>query len=460
MMASRLFWERNRARPEQLAPERPCPWDIWDTWLYLAGRGTGKTRTAAEWLAWKAVSNKHTYWAIVAPTFADGRDTCVEGESGILGILHRYGAVRSWNRSQGKIELLNGSTIQIFSAEKPERLRGPQFHGAWCDEMAAWQYMRETWDQLQFTLRLPQMHPQVLISTTPKPLPLIRELLTDPHVVITRGSTFDNAKNLAPAALRKLLGKYGDTELGRQELYGEVLDEVKGALWKMSQIEADRMGRLALDKGGRYPVFDPSKIMRRLVAVDHAVSDTEDSDEHGIIVCSRDRNGHGYVEHDLSMRGDPTDWAKEAIRAFDEYKCDAVVVERNQGGDMVAATLRVLRPNLPIIEVTANDSKRLRAEPVAMMYERHSISHVGVFGELETQITTWVPDVTKKSPDRMDALVHCLTELMEVGGAQQYLDAIAVTCQHCNMPNVRTAKTCFSCGQPIEPREGRPDGTD
>ena len=450
LLAARLFWSTERARPEQLPPERPAPWSLWEIWLYLAGRGAGKTRTAAEWLAWQAVKYEKTRWAIVAPTFADGRDTCVEGESGILDILHRYGAVRAWNRSQGKIVLNNGSIIQIFSAEKPERLRGKQHHGAWCDEMAAWKYMRETWDQLMFGLRLPQLTPQVMVSTTPKPLPLIRELLLDPLAVISRGSTFDNAKNLAATQLRRLLAKYGDTQQGRQELYGEVLDDVQGALFKIAQIEGDRMGRLSPDQGAIYPQFNPREITRRLVSLDHAVSDTEDSDEHGIIIASRDRHGHAYVEYDYTMRGGPSEWAAEVVRVFDLHECDAVLVERNQGGDMVAATLRVVRPNLPIIQVTAKESKELRAEPVAIMYEQHMVSHVGVFGELETQMTTWVPHTGMDSPDRMDALVHVIAELLEIGGAQQYLDALALTCPHCQMPNIRSATSCFSCGGTLE----------
>lgn len=411
---------------EQLPPEGD-----WSTWLYLAGRGAGKTRTAAEWLAYNAIVTPRSRWAIVAPTFGDGRDTCVEGESGVLAVLNRYGAVQGYNRSQGQIKLRNKSIMQIFSAEEPERLRGPQFHGAWCDELAAFRYMTEAWDQLQFGLRLGS-HPQVCVTTTPKPRKLVMELLDDPTTVVTRGSTFDNAKNLAPSALLKYKAKYEGTRLGRQELYGEVLTDTEGALWTQTLIDLHRVSKL------------PNDVVRRVIAVDPAATSNADSDETGIVICSRNRDGHGFVEADVSMRGTPIEWATRVVNAFDEHECDVVLVETNQGGEMVAATLRTVRPNLPIREIHASKGKRTRAEPVSALYEQGRVHHVGVLDKLETQLTTWTPD-DPKSPDRLDALVHALNELMQHGGAQAYLRSLAIVCG-CGFPNSKDSEVCGGCG--------------
>jgi len=214
-----VAWETDLARPEQL----PSDDEDWSIYLYLAGRGAGKTRTAAEWLAWEATTQNNTRWAIVAPTFGDVRDVCAEGESGIINILRSYGSLLDYNRSQGAITLTNGSKIKLFSADEPDRLRGPQHHGAWCDELAAWRYS-DTWDQLQFGLRLGS-HPRTVITTTPRPVSLIRSLVdrTDGSIKVVRGSTFDNAANLAPQALLELQARYAGTRMGRQELFGELL---------------------------------------------------------------------------------------------------------------------------------------------------------------------------------------------------------------------------------------------
>lgn len=568
LTAARAIWQTNQARPEQLAPDGE-----WSTWLYLAGRGSGKTRTGGEWLAYQAVTQPKTRWAILAPTFGDARDTCIEGESGIQSTLNRYGAIQGYNRSQGQIRLRNGSIIQAFSAEEPERLRGPQHNGAWCfipgtlirtpnglvaieslkigdlvetstgvhpvlevgsrvaelwqltfdggslvgsgdhpvmtargwvplagtwiddilclwtddrinaetastvaqslsreqgrsvvrdvstlgrvglvhnltvagshdyyannvlvhncDELAVFRYAREAWDQLQFGLRLGQ-HPRTFISTTPKPTVLLRELLkrSDGSVVISRGSTFDNAANLAPKALQEFLLRYEGTRLGRQELYGELIEDVEGALWSLALIESNRR--------------ELGNIVRRVVSVDPAVTNTANSDETGIIVISRDRDGHGYVEADRSMRGTPLEWASRVVQVFDEFECDNVVVEVNQGGDMVTQTLRTVRSHLPIREVRATKGKRLRAEPISALYEQGRVHHVGVFRELEEQMTSWTPD-DADSPDRLDALVHGFTELMQGGQTEAFLAGLAVFCA-CGFPNSRGAGVCVKCG--------------
>jgi len=233
----RIAWETDLARPEQL----PNSDESWSIYLYLAGRGAGKTRTAAEWLAWEATTRANTRWAIVAPTFGDVRDVCAEGESGIINVLRDYGSIDDYNRSQGSITLTNGSRIKLFSADEPDRLRGPQHHGAWCDELAAWRYA-DTWDQLQFGLRLGD-HPRTVITTTPRPVALIRNLVgrTDGTVKVARGSTFDNADNLAPQALIELQARYAGTRMGRQELYGEILNESDSALWTRALIDEARI---------------------------------------------------------------------------------------------------------------------------------------------------------------------------------------------------------------------------
>ena len=425
------------ARLEQRPPQGD-----WSNWLYIAGRGAGKTRTAAEWLALQAIRADKTRWAVVAPTFADARDTCLEGESGLIAVLNRYDELDQYNRSQGALTLKNGSRIKIFSGEEPERLRGPQHHGAWVDELAAFRYLQETWDQLQFGLRLGQ-HPQVVVTTTPKPRGLLKELMTrtDNTVVITRGSTFDNAANLAPTALLELRARYEGTTLGKQELYGEMIDVVDGALFTRQQIDDNRSDK---------PI---GRIMSTVVSVDPAVTNNDSSDETGIVVCASDDQGNGYVLADLTMKGRPDQWANATINAFDQWKCDCIVVEVNQGGDMVAQTLRTVRSLLPIKEVRATKGKRLRAEPIAAMYEQGRIHHLGTFPQLEDQMCTWVPD-EGKSPDRLDAMVHGFTYLTSRGMSQGFIAQMGIMCEACGTPNIRGSVSCVSCGSTLKVEHG------
>jgi phage terminase large subunit-like protein len=427
--ASRLTW-KNLARKEQQEPEGD-----WKIWLYLAGRGAGKTRTAAEWLAWQAIENPETRWAIIAPTFSDARDTCAEGESGILNILRRYKMLKNYNRSIGEIELMNGSRIKLFSADEPDRFRGPQHHGAWCDELAAYRY-EDAWHQLQFGLRLGN-HPRVVITTTPRPTPLIRQLAarTDGSVAITKGSTFDNAKNLAPSALLELQARYNGTRLGRQELYGEILEDQEGALWTRGLIDRNRVDK--------HP-----PLSRIVVSIDPAVTNTEASDETGIIVAGCDAGGHGYVLYDGSIKGSPLDWAQKAVALFDEYKADALLVEVNQGGDMVSAVLKQVRITLPIREIRAHVGKKLRAEPVAAMYEQGRVHHVGMYPQLEDQMTNWTP-AEASSPDRLDAMVQAFSDLLGKSSVSHYFNAIANFCHHCALPMPKSLSHCAKCGNAI-----------
>lgn len=429
--ASRVLWTHRLARPEQLPP----PGD-WMVWLLLAGRGAGKTRTAAEELAWQAVRQPNTRWAILSATFADGRDTCVEGDSGILGVLRRYGMLRDknpWNRSIGELSLRNGSRIKVFSADEPDRLRGPQHHGAWVDELGTFRY-EDAWDQLQFGLRL-GTHPRTIVTTTPRPKALMRRLVNrrDGSVVVTKGRTLDNAANLAPAALAELLARYEGTRIGRQELDGELLEDVEGALWTQALIDAQRV------------LLAPDPV-RTIVAVDPAATDT--GDETGILVCSRDSRHHGYVLADYSMRGTPDAWARKVVDAYDEHEADSVVVEVNQGGQMVASVLRTVRPSLPIREVRASKGKQTRAEPISALYEQGRVHHVGSFPALEDQLTTWTPD-DPKSPDRLDALVWAMTELIQHSDTTAYLSALAKVCAACGFPNRQSEVVCAQCHLPL-----------
>jgi phage terminase large subunit-like protein len=381
-----------------------------------------------------------TRWAIVAPTFGDARDTCAEGQSGILGVLRRYRMLKTWNRNNGEIILNNGSRIKLFSADEPERFRGPQHHGAWCDELASYRYS-DSWDQLQFGLRLGE-HPRVIVTTTPKPTPLIRALAgrKDGSVVVTRGSTFDNAANLAPAALLELQARYNGTRLGRQELYGEILEDVEGALWTKGMIERARL-----------PKAPP--MARIVVSIDPAVTNTDESDETGIIVCGSDASGHGYVLGDYSFRGSPLDWASKAVAVFDEHKADSILVEVNQGGDMVSAVLKQVRLGLPIREIRAHVGKRLRAEPVAAMYEQGRIHHIGEYPLLEDQMTIWTPQ-DAKSPDRIDALVQAFSDLLGKSSVASYFGALANFCPRCGLPMPKSMSHCSKCGSAmIEPTQ-------
>lgn len=375
--------------------QRTPPGD-WYAWLILAGRGWGKTRTGAEDQAHFALSQPGSRLAVVAPTYADARDTCVEGESGLLSVIPPP-CVRDWNRSLGELVLANGSRFKLFSADEPERLRGPQHHRAWCDELAAWKHP-EAFDQLLFGLRLGE-RPRVVVTTTPKPVRLIRELLQRRDVHVTRGSTFENAANLAPAALAQLRERYEGTRLGRQELYAEVLDDVPGALWTRTPLDALR-------------VQQAPDLLRVVVGIDPAVTSGESADETGIVVAGRGVDGHAYVLADLSCRLSPNGWAKRAVTAYHERQADRIVAEVNNGGEMVELTIRTVDPTVSYKAVHASRGKRTRAEPVAALYEQGKVHHVGGLPDLEDQMCTYVPDAYDGSPDRVDALVWALTELM------------------------------------------------
>lgn len=426
VIAGRRFqWEAILARQSQLPDDSD-----WVTWLFLAGRGAGKTRTAAEYLAWQAIINPETRWAIVAPTHADARDTCVEGESGILNVLRDYGVLKDYNRSRSEIFLTNKSRIKLYSGEEPDRLRGPQFHGGWFDELAAFKYP-EAWDQYQFGARLGN-HPRTIVTTTPRPTKLIKDLLKRDNVRVVRGSTFDNAKNLAPSALAELRLRYENTRLGRQELYGEVLEEVEGALWTRDIIESARVTKCP-------------PLVRIVVGVDPAVTSGESSDETGIVVAGITADGHYYVLDDKTLRATPDAWARVAVNTYHEHKADRIVAETNNGGDMVTLLMRQVDSTVSVKKVTATRGKQLRAEPISSLYEQGRVHHVGYFAELEMQMCEWTPQ-SNESPDRLDALVWAITELNTGGSTMLALASMALLCSNCGMPSPKTASVCGKCG--------------
>jgi phage terminase large subunit-like protein len=329
----------------------------------------------------------------------------VEGPAGILAV-HPKEFRPLYEPSKRRLTWPNGAQATLYNAVEPDQLRGPQHDAAWGDEVAKWRYMEDTWDQLQFGLRLGK-HPRQIITTTPRPLPLIRKMLNDETVVVTRGATLDNAANLAESTIKFLYERYAGSRLGRQELDGEVLEDIPGALWSRSNIDEHRL-RSA-----------PYEMSRIIVAIDPATSSEERSDETGIVCVglAKDPDGYsrGYLLADRSIRGTPEEWAKAAVALYREFEADRIVAEKNQGGEMVAAVLRAVDRNVPVTLVSATRGKVVRAEPVSALYEQGRIHHVGRFNELEDQMCTFSQDYDRAngSPDRMDALVWGFTALFE-----------------------------------------------
>lgn len=371
----------------------------------MAGRGFGKTRCGAEDIAIYAMRNPNVQCAVVAPTHGDLRRVCFGGESGLLSVIPKDCLLKSndqkgYSSSVSEIRLWNGSKITGYAAQEPERLRGPQYHRAWCDEVASWRYP-EAFDQLMFGLRLGD-NPQCVITTTPKPNKLIKDLVSREDCHVTTGSTFENEANLAQSALKMLKERYEGTNLGRQELYAEIIEAFEGALWKPALIDEARL-------------HEDKDLQQIIVAVDPAVTANANSDETGIVVVGKDYNNHFYVLEDLSGRHPPDKWGKIAINAFYEWEADRIVAEVNNGGDLVERLIRNIDNNISYRSVRATRGKILRAEPIAALYEQRRVHHMDVFSELESQMCSYTGD-TNSSPDRLDALVWGLTELSKSKG--------------------------------------------
>lgn len=400
------FW----ARPNQLEPE-----GIWRTWAAIAGRGFGKTRLGTEWVRKVACGptplapGRHHRIAIIAETAADARDVIVEGDSGILAV-HPPDFRPLYEPSKRRLTWPNGAVATLYNAVEPDQLRGPQHDAALCDELAKWRYARDTWDQLQFGMRLGE-HPQVVVTTTPRPIPVLKEILADPDTVISRGSTLDNAGNLAQSFIKAITARYSGTRLGRQELNAEMLDDVPGALWTRAMFDDQR-------------VKAEPQLQRVVVAVDPSGTKGKDSDEEmgddiGIVVAGLGMDGRGYVLGDYSCNLSPEGWARRTGEAYSAHKADKIVAEQNFGGAMVEAVIKSVDKRLPVKLVNASRGKVARAEPVAALYEQGKVSHVGAFPALEDQMCAMTPSgyVGEGSPDRADALVWALSELMVSGSA-------------------------------------------
>ncbi|WP_281683886.1 DNA-packaging protein [Thalassobaculum salexigens] len=380
------------ARDKQLPPQGD-----WRVWLILAGRGFGKTRTGAEWVRALAESQRAGRIALVGETASDARDVMVEGESGLLACCPPW-ARPLYEPSKRRVTWPNGAMATCFSADDPDQLRGPQFDAAWADEIAKWRY-EAAWDNLMLGLRL-GLDPRFVATTTPKPRAWLSRLMADPRTMVTRGGTRENAANLAPAFLDQILARYDGTRLGRQEIEGEYLVDTPGALWTRALLAASRADGAVPD------------LARIVVAVDPAVTSGAESDETGIVVAGRDAANGFWVLEDLTARLSPDLWARRAVEAYGRHRADAVVCEVNQGGDLVAATLRTVDPSLPVRAVRATRGKRLRAEPIAALYEQGRVRHAGAFPEMEDQMTGFTGASGEASPDRLDALVWALTDLM------------------------------------------------
>ena len=406
------FW----ARPEQISPEGD-----WNTWLILAGRGFGKSRAGTEWVR-EMVKQGHKRIALVTATNSDIERVAITGESGFLNSCWKGDktykgeamGLPNWSPTKRTLTWENGAQVQAFSAEEPERLRGPQFSAAYLDELCAWSKDRQTYEQLQFTLRLGK-HPQICIATTPKPTKLIRGIIKNPKTVVTYGSTFDNSANLASSYLQAVKEQFEGTRLGRQELYAEILDESAGALWTRDMLAACEIEE-------EDSVEFAKTLARVVVAVDPAVSSNADSDMTGIVVAGVDINGICYVLEDATDRLTPEGWASKAIDLYHKYGADRIVYERNQGGDMVRYTFKTVDETVPLKAVHASRGKYARAEPVASLYERGRVKHLRGLDELETQLVTWEPLGSIGSPDRLDAMVWAITELALKGIAKPELN--------------------------------------
>ncbi len=404
-----LVWDWSAwARPEQRPPDNTD----WAVWLYLAGRGAGKTRSAAEWVRDRARQSNmgQIRFALVARTAADVRDVVVEGESGIMNIS-APSEKPHYEPSKRRLTWPNGNTATLLTADEPDGLRGIQAHYSWADELAAWRQSPDaagmtSWDNLRVATRLGNK-PQIIATTTPKRVPVLYSLIEEAKktgkVVISKGSTLDNAGNLSESYLQAITGVYEGTRLAQQELYGEMLDDVEGALWTIEMIDAAREMML------------PPQAPLRCIGVDPSVAENP-RDECGIVVCAStaDRDlykRHAWVLEDATVHGSPEVWANKVVEMARRWGAP-VVAEVNQGGALVRNAINAIDPSVKVLEVHSKYGKALRAEPIVLAYEQNRIHHVNYLPELESQMFSWIPEESRGSPDRVDALVHAMTALL------------------------------------------------
>lgn len=393
---------------DALDHQRPDPGD-WTVFLLLGGRGAGKTRAGAEWVLQFLRDNPGPKRiALVSETYADGREVMIDGDSG-LARLGEPKTLPDYETSRRRLVWPNGSLAYVFSSEDPDGLRGHQFHAAWSDELCKWKHAEETWSNLQLALRLGN-RPRQCVTTTPRPTALLKRLLRAPGVVKAHATTYANAQHLSRAFLDEIAAVYEGTRLGRQELHGELIEDVAGALWTRAMIETSRISA---------PQGFSSALDRVVVAVDPPASSGEGADECGIVVAGVLATAEGrtaYVLADRSAGGlSPRDWARRAVAAYHEFDADRIVVETNQGGEMVREVIRGVDPTVAVRDVRASRGKRVRAEPVAALYEQGRVRHAGAFPALEDQMTSFTGaggESPAKSPDRLDALVWAITDLL------------------------------------------------
>lgn len=383
------FW----GRPEQQLPD----YESWDVLLCLAGRGSGKTRLAAEGVHEWAKEPIHI--ALIGETAAEVRDVMIEGPSGLVATQKAWNPIEYQPSKRRVLWLQSGAWATTYSGDEPGQLRGPNSSRAWCDELAKWKRPQETWDNLQMVLRVTK-NPHCIISTTPRPIPLIKSLTkraeNDPYIIVRRWSTYRNAANLSPRYIQRMLGQYEGTRLGRQELHAEILEDTEGALWKLSQIDKLRVSYL------------PALSMIT-VGVDPP---TSTGGECGIVVMGLSGDDI-YCLDDLSVSGLPEEWGAQVVSAYHKWSADVVVPEKNQGGDMVMSTIRAIDPTVPMDPVWASRGKRTRAEPISTYTEKGAVHHIGSFATLEDELCTWVSGESD-SPNRLDAYVHAATHLLNL----------------------------------------------